>query len=187
MFWSGHHGGPVIGELPVVVCPSLGWRDVSKSLRASSELSSLNPAITAVFWVTSCRQHFFEPEPEPEPEQAACSDGLSRRRWLKEGTHRPSGANSTESIRPCTTRWRSPPGRCDCCRPCRHSGSMPASASRSVYRMLANCDPLSWWQTRLRSRSGCRAYRACSRASSAKSVRAELLARQTRCAGQKNR
>ena len=58
------------------------------------------------------------------------------------------------------------------------NGSMPASASRSVYWMQTYCEPLSEWQPRLPSRSRCRAYRACSSASSTKSVRIELLTRQ---------
>jgi hypothetical protein len=55
---------------------------------------------------------------------------------------------------------------------------MPASASRSEYRMLTYCEPLSLWHIRPPLRSGCRAYKACSSASSTKSVRIELLTRQ---------
>jgi hypothetical protein len=48
-------------------------------------------------------------------------------------------------------------------------GLIPASSSRSVYRMLTYCDPLSLWHVSLLF-AGRRSCRACSRASRTKPV-----------------
>jgi len=66
---------------------------------------------------------------------------------------------------------------CPCGRSSPTDGSMPASANRSLYLIDTYCEPLSLWWTNA-FRSDCRAYGACSRASSTKSVRIELLTRQ---------
>ena len=165
---SRRHGG--VPSLVTIAPFGLGGRDVADRLEKGSRR-------------TPCGRESLRAVLNRSTHSRVANATASR---LRQGPHRriTSVLKKPMTVSASALSWLSPTAKADrgpggaAQAPAATDGSIPASASRSVYLIDTSCDPRSLWCTRSSVSAGRRSWMACSRASRTSSACIERETRQ---------